>query len=49
MFNFFSSKCTMCKRKAAPYRIFRNPEGKKVKLCMACSEYAERRAYLRIG
>jgi len=47
MLSIFSSKCAICKRKAGPYRLYKNPKGKKVKLCVECTNYAERRAYLK--
>ncbi len=49
MFKLFSTKCSICHRKAGPYRFFKSPEGKKLKLCYGCSEYAERRAYKKMS
>ena len=41
MFRIFSSKCAFCKRKSSLYRHYKDPKGKKVKLCLECSVYAE--------
>jgi len=50
MFSFFSSKCAICKRKVDPYpALYKDPKGKKVKLCLECTLYAERRAYLKLN
>ena len=43
--NIFNNKCQICKRKIKPLRTFINDNGKQLKLCVSCSEYAERRAY----
>ena len=45
LFNLFTKKCEMCKRRTAPLRKYKNDHGKTVKICIQCSKYAERRAY----
>ena len=30
MFSLFVSKCSICKRKAGPYRLYKKSDGKKV-------------------
>ena len=49
MFNFFKKTCAICKRKIKPLRTFRNDKGEELKVCIACGEYAERRAYRRVS
>jgi recombinational DNA repair protein (RecF pathway) len=44
-FDFLSSRCVICKRKIKPLRTYRNEKGETIKVCLPCSEYAERRAY----
>jgi hypothetical protein len=48
MFSFFKRKCAMCKRKTSEFQRYRKPTGENVKFCLACSEYAERRAYRKM-
>jgi len=50
IFNIFKPKpkCDMCKRKTRAFQMYLMPNGEKKKYCLACSEYAERRAYKRI-
>ncbi len=48
MFGFLKTKCAMCKRKTKAFQTYQLPNGTTVKYCLACSEYAERRAYRRI-
>ncbi len=43
--NLFHNKCEICKRKLKPLRKYVNDKGKTIKVCIPCSEYAERRAY----
>jgi ribosome-binding protein aMBF1 (putative translation factor) len=43
--DIFSNKCEICKRKTTPLRKYYNEKGKVIKLCLPCSQYAERRAY----
>ncbi|SEN40540.1 hypothetical protein SAMN05192533_112143 [Mesobacillus persicus] len=45
IFDFFLSKCEICNRKVKPLRTYINDHGKEIKVCIPCSEYAERRAY----
>ena len=45
IFDFLYSKCENCHRKVKPLRIYLNDRGKEIKVCIPCSEYAERRAY----
>jgi ribosome-binding protein aMBF1 (putative translation factor) len=45
LFNMFSNRCEICKRKVKPLRKYYNEKGTGIKLCLSCSEYAERRAY----
>lgn len=45
LFGLFNKKCAMCKRKVTPLRTYVNDKGKTIKVCLSCSEYAERRAY----
>lgn len=45
IFNVFTTKCGICKRKIKPLRTYTNDQGKTMNVCLACSEYAERRAY----
>jgi hypothetical protein len=44
-FDIFKSKCAVCKRKVSPVRNYVDDKGKLVKVCIPCSEYAERRAF----
>jgi hypothetical protein len=48
MFHLFKRKCAMCKRKTREFQRYRIPTGETVKFCLACSEYAERRAYRKM-
>jgi len=48
MFTFLKKSCSICKRKIKPLRKFRNDKGEVLKVCLACSEYAERRAYKKV-
>jgi hypothetical protein len=43
--DFLNNKCAICKRKTTPLRQYYNEKGKLIKICIPCSEYAERRAY----
>lgn len=45
IFDVFTTKCGICKRKIKPLRAYTNDQGKVMKVCLPCSEYAERRAY----
>lgn len=45
IFSFLNRKCYFCNRKIKPLRNYVNDKGKVVRVCLACSEYAERRAY----
>lgn len=46
MFSFFGgAKCAICKRKIKPLRKYVDDKGNTIKVCIPCSEYAERRAY----
>lgn len=47
MFTFFN-KCSICKKKDKDLRKYQNDHGKKIKICKACTLYAERRAFRRI-
>jgi len=49
IFNIFKSKCSICKRKVSPLRKYMNDKGQTVKVCIPCSEYAERRAYRKMN
>lgn len=44
MFSFLKKKCHICKRSGLSFSNYKIA-GKKVKICSACNEYAERRAY----
>ena len=48
MFSLFS-KCALCKKKEKDLRKYRNDQGKTIKVCRACTVYAERRAYRKIS
>ena len=48
IFDIFKSKCHICKRKVSPLRKYINDRGEIVKVCIPCSEYAERRAFQKI-
>ena len=48
MFSLFS-KCALCKKKEKNLRKYRNDQGKTIKVCRACTVYAERRAYRKIS
>ncbi len=46
MFSFFGgAKCAICKRKIKPLRKYVDDKRNTIKVCIPCSEYAERRAY----
>ena len=45
MFSFLGAKCAICKRKIKPLRKYVDDKGNTIKVCIPCSEYAERRAY----
>ncbi|WP_170084844.1 hypothetical protein [Kyrpidia spormannii] len=45
LFSFFDRRCSLCGRKTKPLRVYVDDRGRKIRLCPACSEYAERRAY----
>jgi len=49
MFGFFKKSCAISKRKIKPLRTFRNDWNYVLKVCVACSEYAELRAYRKIS
>lgn len=44
-FDFLNNKCIICKRKVKPLRKYIDDKGRVIKVCIPCSEYAERRAY----
>jgi hypothetical protein len=44
-FGLFGSRCVFCKRRVRPLRKYVDDQGKIIKVCVPCSEYAERRAY----
>ena len=48
MFTFFN-KCALCKKKERDLRKYRNDKGKTIKVCKACTIYAERRAFRKIS
>ena len=39
----------LCKKKEKDLRKYRNDQGKTIKVCRACTVYAERRAYRKIS
>ena len=41
-------KCDMCKRKMNSSKVYFLANGEKKIYCLACSEYAERRAYRKL-
>jgi len=45
IFDFFQTKCAICHRKIKPLRKYMNDRDEVIKVCIPCSEYAERRAY----
>lgn len=45
IFDIFRANCVICNRKKKPLRTYVNDDGKEIKVCVPCSEYAERRAY----
>jgi len=45
IFDIFRTKCIICNRKIKPLRTYIDDVGKEIKVCVPCSEYAERRAY----
>lgn len=45
LFSLFDKKCAICKRKSKPLRKYVDDQGKQIKVCIPCSEYAERRAF----
>jgi ribosome-binding protein aMBF1 (putative translation factor) len=45
LFDLFRTKCVICNRKIKPLRTYIDDGGKELKVCVPCSEYAERRAY----
>ncbi|EMR06047.1 hypothetical protein C772_02027 [Bhargavaea cecembensis DSE10] len=45
MLGLFKKKCGICKRKTSLLRTYRRDRGHVIKVCPACGEYAERRAY----
>ncbi|SMQ76305.1 hypothetical protein SAMN05444673_2666 [Bacillus sp. OV166] len=45
IFSFFNNKCDICKRKIKPIRKYINDKGETMKVCVPCSQYAERRAF----
>ncbi|MDQ0226036.1 hypothetical protein [Metabacillus niabensis] len=49
LLRIFNKKCSICKRKISPLRTYIDDNGKKLLVCLPCSEYAERRAYKRKG
>lgn len=49
LFSLFKNKCYICKRKINPLRRYLNDKGERVKVCITCSEYAERRAFRKIN
>ena len=48
MFSLFNKPCAICKRKIKIKRMYRDDKGKIIKVCIDCSEYAERRAYKKV-
>jgi hypothetical protein len=48
LFNMFKNKCVICNRKVSPLRKYINDKGEEVKVCIPCSEYAERRAFRKV-
>jgi hypothetical protein len=45
LWDFFAGKCAFCKRRVRPLRSYFDDQGKVIKVCSHCSEYAERRAF----
>jgi hypothetical protein len=45
-FGLFGGKCLFCKRRVRPLRKYIDDRGKVIKVCVPCSEYAERRAFI---
>ena len=43
--DLFAKKCAICQRKVKPLRPYFDKKGKEIKVCLPCTEYAERRAY----
>lgn len=48
MLSIFDKKCRICKRKINFLRKYKNDKCKKIKVCLVCSIYAERRAYRKV-
>lgn len=44
----FKSTCSFCKKKKSNLTSYKDDHGVKIKVCLQCKEYAERRAFRRI-